>query len=151
MKLLQKNKKASFEYHFIETYIAGLQLLGSEVKSIREGKVNIKNAHCVFKNNGLYVVGMHIAEYKQSGIHTNHEPYRDRKLLLNKRELNKLLTGQTIKGNTIIPIALLLSSRGYLKMEIALAKGKQLHNKREDIKNKDIKRDMEREIQSNAK
>lgn len=146
MLVLQKNKKASFEYEFIDVYVAGLKLLGSEVKSIREGKVNIKQAHCYFKDGELYVKGMHIAEYKQSGKHQNHDPLRDRKLLLSKKELNKLLGGVTTKGNTIIPIALLLPKSGWLKLEIALAKGKKLHDKRHDIKKKDLERDLQRKL-----
>lgn len=146
MVVLQKNRKASHEYTFIEKYVAGIKLLGSEIKSIREGNVNIKTAHCVFKENELYVIGMHIAEYKQSGTHQNHEPLRVRKLLLNKSELKKLLKGVTTKGVTIIPVSLLLSKSGFVKLEIALAKGKKLHDKREDIKKKDIERETQRKF-----
>jgi len=146
MKLLQKNKKSYYEYTHIEIYIAGIKLLGSEIKSIRGGSVNIKNAHCIFTDGELFIRGMHIAEYKQSGTHQNHEPTRERKLLLNKKELKKLLKGISTKGNTIVPTSLLLSKGGYVKLEIALAKGKKLHNKREDIKKKDIERETQRKF-----
>jgi len=146
MKLLQKNRKALYEYAPIDKYIAGIKLLGSEIKSIREGDVNIKAAHCIFKDGELFIKGMHIAEYKQSGIHQNHDPLRERKLLLHKKELEKLFKGVSTKGVTIVPIALLLSKGGYVKLEIALAKGKKLHDKREDIKKKDIERETQRKF-----
>lgn len=146
MKVLQKNKKALYEYAPIDTYIAGIKLLGSEIKSIREGGVNIKAAHCIFKDGELFIRGMHIAEYKESGKHQNHDPLRERKLLLNKKEIEKLFKGVGTKGNTIVPIALLLSKGGYVKLEIALAKGKKLHDKREDIKKKDIERETQRKF-----
>lgn len=145
MKLLQKNRKANFEYEFLDLFIAGIQLLGSEVKSIREGNVNIKNGHCFFKDGELFIKGMHIAEYEQSGKYQNHEPLRDRKLLLNKKELSKLETNIATKGITIVPVSLLVSKNGFIKLEIALARGKKLHDKREDIKKKDMERDMQRE------
>jgi len=148
MKLLQKNRKAFHEYIPLDTYIAGIKLLGSEIKSIRAGDVNIKNAHCYFKGNELYVKGIHIAEYKQSGKYQNHDPLRERKLLLNKKELVKLAKGVATKGVTIIPLALLMTKGGYVKLEIALAKGKKLHDKRNALKEKDIKRDMDRENSS---
>ena len=144
MKVLQKNRKALYEYIKIDTYVAGMKLLGSEIKSIREGDVNIKAAHCVFKGGELYVTGMHIAEYKQSGTHQNHEPLRDRKLLLNKSELEKLLKGVKDKGITIIPLTLLLSKSGFVKLEISLAKGKKLHDKRNQLKQKELKKDIDR-------
>jgi len=146
MKLIQKNKKASFEYTFIDEYTAGIKLLGSEVKSIREGNVNIKNAHCIFENGELFITGMHIAEYKQSGKHQNHDPMRKKKLLLKKKELKKLTKGVEEKGNTIVPKALVLTKTGLFKLEIALAKGKKLHDKRHDIKKKDLERDLERKL-----
>lgn len=149
MKLLQKNRKATFEYEFLDLYIAGLKLFGSEVKSIRDGNVNIKNAHCYFKDGELFIKGMHIAEYEQSGKYQNHDPYRDRKLLLKKKELEKLIGDVSTKGITIVPVSLLVSKSGFIKLEIALAKGKKLHDKREDIKRKDMERDMKREAKLN--
>ncbi|HOZ30886.1 MAG TPA: SsrA-binding protein SmpB [Bacteroidales bacterium] len=141
--IFYKNKKAYFKYEFIEKYTAGIVLLGTEIKSIREGKINFSDSFCVFKDSELWVTGIHIAEYVL-GTCNNHEPKRDRKLLLNRRELNKLQKKVTEKGLTIVPIGLTINEKGLAKLEIALAKGKKIHDKREDIKTKDSKRDMER-------
>jgi len=146
MKLLTKNRKASFEYKFLETFTAGIMLLGSEIKSIRRSNVNITHAHCYFKDEELYVKGMHIAEYKESGTHQNHDPLRERKLLLKKKEIKTLLKAVTTKGITIIPVALVMANNGLVKLEIALAQGKKLHDKREDIKRKDIERETQRKL-----
>jgi SsrA-binding protein len=143
MEILQTNKKSSFEYSFIETYVAGIELKGSEVKSIRAGKCSITEAYCTFRDNELFITNMHISEYKESSYY-NHEPYRERKLLLNRKELNDLSGGIQTKGLTIIPVKLCLTGRGLIKMVIALGKGKKLHDKRESIKAKDIKRELER-------
>ncbi|CAN5553993.1 SsrA-binding protein [soil metagenome] len=137
-----KNRKASFEYHFLDTFIAGIVLTGTEIKSIREGKVNLQDAFCVFYGNELWVKQMHISPYTQAS-HYNHEMTRERKLLLTKKELKKLLA-KNEKGLTIIPIRLFINDRGLAKIEIALAKGKKLYDKREDIKDRDIKREMDR-------
>ncbi len=137
-----KNRRASFEYQFIETHIAGIMLFGTEIKSIREGKANLQDAFCVFVNEELWVRQMHISPYTQ-GTHYNHDLTRERKLLMNKRELKKLM-GKQEKGLTIIPIRLFINERGLAKLEIALAKGKKLHDKRDDIKEKDVKRELDR-------
>jgi SsrA-binding protein len=142
-KINIKNKKASFEYHFIDRYIAGIVLQGSEIKSIRLGKVNLQDSYCTFLNNELYVKEMHISPYELARNY-NHEAKRDRKLLLNRRELKKLLTKNKDKGLTIIPIRIFLTDSGLAKLEIALAKGKKIYDKREDIKARDLKRDMAR-------
>ena len=142
-KISIKNRKASFEYQFIANFIAGISLLGTEIKSIRNNKANISDAYCVFVDNELYVKNLHIAEYPNGG-YLNHEPKRDRKLLLNRQELNKMLGKVTEKGNSIIPIRLFINEKGKAKVEIALAKGKKVYDKRESIKEKDQKRDMER-------
>jgi SsrA-binding protein len=139
-----KNKKASFEYHFIDTYIAGIQLTGTEIKSIRMGNVSLPESFCVFHNGELYIRGMHISRYEQ-GTHYNHEPVRDRKLLLQKKELRKLEGKSEEKGLTIIPIRLFINDKGLAKLEIALAKGKKLFDKREDIKERDVNRELQRE------
>jgi SsrA-binding protein len=139
-----KNKKASFEYHFIDTYIAGIQLTGTEIKSIRLGDVSLQEGYCLFSNSELYIKGMHISRYEQ-GTHYNHEPVRDRKLLLQKKELKKLEEKSSEKGLTIIPVKLFINDRGLAKLEIALAQGKKLFDKREDIKERDVKREMQRE------
>jgi SsrA-binding protein len=138
-----KNKRASFEYEFIDTFVAGLVLRGTEIKSIREGKVNLQDAYCFFKNEELFVINMSISPYAQ-GTHYNHEPNRERKLLLSKKELNKLETKFEEKGLSIIPIKLFVNDRGLAKLEIALAKGKKLHDKRESIKERDVKRELQR-------
>lgn len=137
------NRRASFEYQFITKYIAGIMLKGTEIKSIREGNVNMSDAFCTFHNDGLYVHQMHIAKFTE-GTYNNHEPIRERKLLLNKRELNQLEKKLQEQGLTIIPIRIFISERGFAKVEIALAKGKKLFDKREDIKAKDQKREMDR-------
>jgi SsrA-binding protein len=138
-----RNKKASFEYHFIDKYIAGIVLQGSEIKSIRLGKVNLQDSYCTFFNNELYVKEMHIAPYEFARNY-NHEAKRDRKLLLNKREIKKLLVKNKEKGLTIVPIRIFLNEKGLAKLEIALAKGKKIYDKRENIKERDLKRDMAR-------
>jgi len=143
MSINIKNKKASFEYEFIETYVAGIQLTGTEIKSIRKGKASIGEAYCYFANNELYVKSMHIAEYS-FGSHFNHQTRRERKLLLQKKELKKLQRKIKDKGLTIIPVRLFVTDRGWAKMKIALARGKKIHDKRASIKEKDMKRDMER-------
>jgi SsrA-binding protein len=138
-----RNKKASYEYNFIDKYIAGIVLTGSEIKSIRLGKVNLQDAYCTFLNGDLFVKELHISPYVMAKEIT-HEPKRERKLLLNKRELRKLETKNKEKGLTIIPIRIFLNERGLAKLEIALAKGKKLYDKREDIKDKDLKRELDR-------
>jgi SsrA-binding protein len=137
------NRRASFEYQFLDKYAAGVMLKGTEIKSIREGKVNMQDGYCVIHNGELFLHNMHISTYTE-GTHYNHEPMRVRKLLLNKSELKKLEKGLQEQGVTIIPIRVFISDRGFAKVEIALARGKKLHDKREDIKAKDVKREMER-------
>jgi len=139
-----KNRKASFEYQFIDKYIAGIMLLGTEIKSIRDNKASISDAHCIFIDNELFVKNLHIAEYSNGGKN-NHEPKRQRKLLLNKQELSKMIGKVKEKGMAIIPIRLFINEKGIAKLEIALAKGKKIYDKRESIKEKDQKRDIARE------
>lgn len=138
-----KNKSASHEYELLDKYVAGLALKGTEIKSIREGRVNLKDGYCAFHKNELYVFNIHISPYEQGSFY-NHSSTRQRKLLLNKAELNKLERKISEKGLTLIPIRLFISSRGFAKLEIALAKGKKLHDKRESIKERDVKRDLQR-------
>lgn len=138
-----RNKKAYFEYHILEKYNAGLKLLGTEIKSIREGKANINDAFCAFLTDGLYVRNMHIAEYSHGSFY-NHESKRDRQLLLTKKELNKLRTKVEEKGFTIIPLQIFLSERGFAKLEVGLAQGKKEFDKRETIKNRDSKVELDR-------
>ncbi|MGB3949341.1 MAG: SsrA-binding protein SmpB [Bacteroidia bacterium] len=138
-----KNKRASFEFAFIDKYIAGIQLTGTEIKSVREGKVNINDGFCVFINEELYIRNMHIAHYF-NGTYNNVEEKRDRKLLLTKHELNKLGGKLKDKGLTIVPLRMFISDKGYAKLEIALAKGKNTVDKREDIKKRDTERELAR-------
>lgn len=140
-----KNKRASFEFSFIDKYIAGIQLSGTEIKSVREGKVNINDGFCVFLNEELYIRNMHIAHYF-NGTYNNVEEKRDRKLLLTKHELSKLEGKLKDKGLTIVPLRLFISDRGFAKLEIALAKGKNTVDKRQDIKKRDTDREIARFI-----
>ena len=143
MSINIKNRKASFEYNFIATFIAGISLVGTEIKSIRNNKASISDAYCIIINNELYVKNLHISEYENGGIN-NHEPKRDRKLLLNRQEIHKISGKVKEKGNSIIPIRLFINENGKAKLEITLAKGKKIYDKRESIKEKDQKRDIER-------
>lgn len=138
-----KNKKASFEYSFIEEYEAGLVLAGTEVKSLREGQASINEAYCVIRNGELYIINMHIAAYKL-GTCNNHEPKRERKILLNRREIRKISISIGEKGLTVIPTRLYFNDKGLAKLKIAVAKGKKLYDKRETIKTKDQNRDLNR-------
>ena len=143
-----KNKRATFEYFLVSTYTAGLVLTGTEIKSIREGKANLSDAFCSFREDELYVSQLYISEYI-FGTHYNHDPKRDRKLLLNRNELRKLQSKTKEKGFTIIPVMLFVDARGFAKLDIALAKGKKFFDKRETIKQKDSKREIERAQKSN--
>lgn len=125
---------------------AGIQLTGTEIKSVRAGKANITDAFCAFVKEELFVRNMHIDEYEQGNIY-NHSPKRDRKLLLQRTELNKLRTKMKDKGLTIVPLQMFLSESGFAKLDIALAKGKKLYDKRESMKDKDVKRDMARKYE----
>ena len=138
-----RNKRASFEYNFLEKFTAGIVLQGTEIKSIRLGKVNLQDSYCTFFKDELFVKAMHISPYVQ-GKHYNHESKRDRKLLLNKKELRRLRTKSMEKGLTIIPIRIFINEKGLAKLEIALAQGKKTYDKREDIKAKDLKRELDR-------
>ena len=138
-----KNKKASFEFELIETFVAGIQLVGTEIKSIRGGKVNMGESYCQFYSDELYVKNLHISEY-EFGTHNNHEARRDRKLLLNKKELLKLQKKVKESGLTIVPTKMFVNDNGLAKIVIALARGKKTYDKRESLKLKDAKRDMDR-------
>lgn len=138
-----KNKRASFEYYLVQEFTAGIQLTGTEIKSIRDGKANITDAYCSFSGEELFVRNMHIAEYT-FGTHYNHEPKRDRKLLLTRRELKKLAIKVKERGFTIIPILLFINEKGLAKLNIALARGKHSFDKRETLKKKDMEMDVRR-------
>ena len=136
-----RNKKASFNYILIEKLEVGIVLQGSEIKSIREGKVSLQEAHCIVIHGELFVRSMNIGIYKESSIY-NHEPTRERKLLLSKKEIVRLKAKSEEKGLAIIPTKLYVIKRGLAKMEIALAQGKKLHDKRESMKKKDHDREL---------
>ncbi|NQY12082.1 MAG: SsrA-binding protein SmpB [Flavobacteriales bacterium] len=138
-----KNKKANFLFELSDKVVAGIQLLGTEIKSIRNNKASIKEAYCTFVGKELVIRNMHVAEYFEAS-YNNHEPKRDRKLLLNRTELDKYYGKVRTKGFTIIPVRLFINNKGLAKMEIALGKGKNVHDKRQDLKAKDDKREMDR-------
>lgn len=144
-KVQINNRRASFDYEFLETYTAGIVLVGTEIKSIREGKASLSESFCYFDTRGqLYVKGMNVAQYFW-GSWGQHEPVRDRKLLLEKKELRHLQQEVKKKGLTIIATRLYIAENGYAKLSIALAKGKKEYDKRQSIKEKDLRREMERE------
>jgi SsrA-binding protein len=138
-----KNKKASFEYEFLDVFMAGIQLTGTEIKSIRDSKASIQEAYCIIMHSELFIKNMHIAEYDNGG-YNNHEPRRMRKLLLSRQEINKLEKKLKDKGLTVVPTKLFIGKSGYAKLNIALAKGKKLHDKRDSIKDRDNKRELDR-------
>ncbi|MBR3455399.1 MAG: SsrA-binding protein SmpB [Bacteroidaceae bacterium] len=138
-----KNKRATFEYEFIDEYTAGIVLTGTEIKSIREGKASLVDTYCYFVNNELWVKNMHIAQYAQ-GSYNNHVERRERKLLLNRRELRTLQEDTKAPGLTIVPTRLFINENGLAKLDIALARGKKSYDKRQSMKDKEDKRDMAR-------
>ncbi len=142
-----KNRRATFDYAILDRYTAGIQLFGTEIKSIRESKASLADTYCQFVNGELWVKQMHIAEYR-FGSYTNHEAKRDRKLLLQKKELRKLerLTRDT--GKTIIPLRLFINENGFAKMEIALCQGKHTYDKRQSLREQDDKRELQRAMRN---
>lgn len=142
-KIEIKNKRASFEYELLESFTAGIVLSGTEIKSIRAGKASLVDSYCYFVNRELYVKNMHIAEYWW-GSFNQHDPRRDRKLLLNRKELNKLFRASREKGLTIVATRLFIAENGYAKLNISLAKGKREYDKRHTIKEKDLRREEDR-------
>ena len=138
-----KNRKAKFNYEFLDKYTAGIKLAGTEIKAVRQGKASISESFCEFHNHELFVINMHIEEYSHA-THFNHNPKSERKLLLQKRELKKLEKEVTNSGLTIIPIRMFINDRGLAKLQIALAKGKKLYDKRNTIKDREDKRRLDR-------
>ncbi len=138
-----RNRRAGFDYEFLDNYTAGIVLAGTEIKSIRAAKASLVDTYCYFNKGELYIKNMHIAEYFWAS-YNRKDPKRDRKLLLNKKELNKLQRGVKEKGLTIVPTRLFISDNGYAKVDISLAKGKKEYDKRESIKEKDMRRAQQR-------
>lgn len=145
-KLIAKNKRAYFEYEILDKHIAGIQLVGSEVKSIKAGKVSIIEGYCYINNGEIFIKGMHVTEHKEGGKNFNHQPIRDRKLLMKKKEIKKLSESTAQKGLTIVPLCIMLTNTGFIKLEIGLAKGKNLYDKRVSTKEKDLKRELARNL-----
>lgn len=139
------NRKATHDYELLDHYVAGMVLRGTEIKSIRQSRINMVDAFCQFKDDGLYVINLNISPYEQTR-YDNHAPRADRKLLLKKTELKKLRRQMEEKGMTIVPRRLFINDRGLAKLEIATARGKKLFDKREDIKARDVKREMDRNM-----
>ena len=144
LKLITQNRKARYEYHILETYEAGISLVGTEVKSLRNNKVNLTDAYAQLRNGEVWLVKAHINVYDHGDIQ-NHDPERQRKLLLHKSEIRKLKKAIDEKGNSLIPLSLYFKD-GKIKVELAVAKGKKLHDKRKDIAEKDMKREIQRKI-----
>ena len=140
-----QNRKASFEYHFLDTIEAGIVLLGTEVKSLRQNGANISDAYCYVSKGEMFIKNMHISMLKNVGDN-QHEPLRERKLLLSKKQIRKLVNELKNQGLTIVPVSLYTNSRGLVKIKIALAKGKKLFDKRDSIKAKDVKRETDRAL-----
>lgn len=137
------NRKANYNYFFIEEYVAGIALIGCEIKSIRNREVNMSDAYCTFVGNELYIKNMHISPYENSNFtYKDYDPKRDRKLLLKKSELRKLWRDVQEKGNTIVPVNLYVNKEGLVKLTIALAKGKHTYDKSKSIKERDLEREM---------
>jgi SsrA-binding protein len=140
-----KNRSAYFEYFIDDKYVAGIMLLGTEVKSLREGKANFNDSYCIFQKGELFLRSFHISEYSHGTVN-NHDPVRERKLLLNRRELKKIESRLKEKGYTLVPLRLFFNEKNLAKVEIGLAKGKKLHDKRETIRQRDTEREMKRFI-----
>lgn len=138
-----KNRSATFEYAIEDRLDAGIMLTGSEIKSVRNGKVSFNDSYCFFDHGELWIKSLHIAEYVNAG-YAGHAPTRDRKLLLKRKELNKWLAKTKEKGYTIVPLSMFINEKGYAKVQLGLGKGKKLHDKRESIKSRDVEREMKR-------
>jgi SsrA-binding protein len=145
-KVSIQNRKASFEYNFIEKFEAGIVLIGTEVKSIRENGANISDAYCYVNSGEMFIKNMHISHLKNTKLEEQHEPLRERKLLLNKKEIRKISNELKNQGLTVVPVSLYTNDRGRMKINIALSKGKKLFDKRNQLKEKQIIMDSIREL-----
>jgi len=150
IKVEVKNKEVEFQYFLLQKYEAGIVLTGTEIKSIKLGKCNLKDGYCIFKDNALWIKNIHISEYDK-GTYLNHIPTRERKLLLHAKELNKLQSKVKERGYTIVPVRMYINETGFVKIEIALAKGKKSFDKRNAIKAKENKKDIDRIMKLNKK
>jgi SsrA-binding protein len=144
-KIVSDNRQARFLYDILETYQAGIELKGTEVKSIREGKVNLRDGYGLIRNGELWLINIHISPWGSASNYFNHDPLRTRKLLLHKEEIRKLVGKVEQKGLTLVPLKMYLKN-GWVKIDLGLGKGKKLHDKREDMKRRDDKREIERAI-----
>ena len=149
-QIAASNRKAYHEYHILDKYEAGIELFGTEVKSLREAQANLKESYVIVRKNQAWISGMHINRYSNTG-HEGHDPTRNRRLLLNKREILKIKQNIEQKGLTVVPLKLYFSKNGWAKVEIGLAKGKKIFDKKNSIKERDIKRDMQRELRDKYK
>lgn len=149
-QIAASNRKAYHEYHILDKYEAGIELFGTEVKSLREAQANLKESYVIVRKNQAWISGMHINRYSNTG-HEGHDPTRNRRLLLNKREILKIKQSIEQKGLTVVPLKLYFSENGWAKVEIGLAKGKKIFDKKSSIKERDIKRDMQRELRDKYK
>ena len=140
-----KNRSAFHEYFFDNKYVAGIILTGTEVKSLREGKASFNDSYCIIHKGELWIKSLHIAEYSHGNLN-NHDPARDRKLLLQKKEIRKIETKLKEKGYTLVPLRMYFNEKGFVKIDIGLAKGKKLHDKRETLRKKDVEREMKRYV-----
>jgi len=138
------NRRARHEYHILETFETGMILTGPEVKSIRLGQANLAEAHCIVRNNRVLLIGCHISPYKPAAMNNPKEPARTRELLLKKREVERLMGKLKEQGLTLVPLKLYFNARNFAKLEIGLARGKKMHDKRRDLKERDVKRDLQR-------
>jgi SsrA-binding protein len=145
VKVAAVNRKASFNYDLIETFEAGIALMGSEVKSVRDGRISLKESFAEIKNGEAFLVGAHISPYEAAN-RFNHDPLRERKLLLHRREIKRLLGKIKEKGYTMVPVRVVINDKGRVKLEVALAKGKRLYQKKEAIKARDIEREVRAEL-----
>jgi len=149
-QIAASNRKAYHEYHILDKYEAGIELFGTEVKSLREAQANLKESYVIVRKNQAWISGMHINRYSNTG-HEGHEPTRNRRLLLNKREIFKIKQNIEQKGLTVVPLKLYFNKNGWAKVEIGLAKGKKIFDKKNSIKERDIKRNMQRELRDKYK
>ena len=146
-KIVATNRKAYHDYHILDKYETGIELLGSEVKSLREGNANLKEGYIVIRKEQAWVLGIHISPYSHTGFE-GHEPVRERRLLLHKREIEKIKISLEQKGLTAVPLQMYFNPNGWAKLEIGIAKGKKIYDKRKAIRERDIQREAEREIRN---